>query len=116
MFYYGLDFHDVAPNSFLHIPVFIVVCEALLRIPPTLRPMAQGLQSEAEGGPWAARGLRKCHGKQAPQRRLAQGSVCGDYQGVAAGVVLHHRTLWRQVGGHSWIQIWTPYAAHLMGH
>ena len=34
MFYYGLDFHDLAPNSFLHISVFIVVCEALLRIPP----------------------------------------------------------------------------------
>ena len=35
MFYYGLDFHDLAPNSFLHISVFIVVCEALLRIPHT---------------------------------------------------------------------------------
>src|SRR3990170_4641964 len=34
MFYYGLDFHDLAPNSFLHISAFIVVCEALLRIPP----------------------------------------------------------------------------------
>ena len=34
MFYYGLDFHDLAPNSFLHISAFIVACEALLRIPP----------------------------------------------------------------------------------
>ena len=34
MFYYGLDFHDLAPNSFLHISVFIVICEAFLRIPP----------------------------------------------------------------------------------
>ena len=34
MFYHGLDFHDLAPNSFLHISVFIVVCEALIRIPP----------------------------------------------------------------------------------
>ncbi len=34
MYYYGLDFHDLAPNSFLHISAFIVVCEALLRIPP----------------------------------------------------------------------------------
>jgi len=34
MFYYGLDFHDLAPNFFLHISAFIVVCEALLRIPP----------------------------------------------------------------------------------
>ena len=36
MFYYELDFHDLAPNSFLTISAFIVVCEAFLRIPPTL--------------------------------------------------------------------------------
>ena len=35
MFYYGLDFHDLAPNSFLHISAFIVVCEAFLRVPHT---------------------------------------------------------------------------------
>ena len=35
MFYYGLDFHDLAQNLFLHISAFIVVCEALLRIPHT---------------------------------------------------------------------------------
>ena len=34
MFYYGLDFHDLAPNSFLHISTFIVVCEAFLHVPP----------------------------------------------------------------------------------
>ena len=34
MFYYGLDFHDLAPNSFLNISMFIVVCEAFLHIPP----------------------------------------------------------------------------------
>ena len=34
MFYYGIDFHDLAPDSFLHISTFIVVCEAFLRIPP----------------------------------------------------------------------------------
>ena len=34
MFYYGLDFHDLAPDSFLHISMFVVVCEAFLRIPP----------------------------------------------------------------------------------
>ena len=35
MFYYGLDFHDLAPNSFLDILAFIIVCEAFHRIPPT---------------------------------------------------------------------------------
>ena len=33
MFYYGLDFHDLAPN-FVLISVFIVVCKAFLRIKP----------------------------------------------------------------------------------
>ena len=34
MFYYGLDFHDLAPNFVLNISAFIVVCEACLRIRP----------------------------------------------------------------------------------
>ena len=34
MFYYGLHFHDLAPDSFLHVSVFIIMCEAFLRIPP----------------------------------------------------------------------------------
>ena len=34
MFYYGLDFHDLAPNFILNISAFIVVCEAFLLIRP----------------------------------------------------------------------------------
>ena len=34
MYYYGIDFHDLSPNSFLDISAFIVVCEAFLRIQP----------------------------------------------------------------------------------
>ena len=34
MFYYGLDFDDLALDSLLHISSFIVVCEAFLRITP----------------------------------------------------------------------------------
>ena len=34
MFYYGLEFHDLAPESILHISSFIVVCEAFLCITP----------------------------------------------------------------------------------
>ena len=34
MFYYGLDFHDLAPDSILHISSFIIVCEAFLHITP----------------------------------------------------------------------------------
>ena len=34
MFYYGLDFHDLASDSLLHISSFIVVCEAFHRITP----------------------------------------------------------------------------------
>ena len=36
MFYYGLDFHDLALDSFLHITTFIVVCEASSGLPLTL--------------------------------------------------------------------------------
>ena len=32
MFYHGLDFHDLALNFVLNVSVFIVVCEAFLRI------------------------------------------------------------------------------------
>ena len=32
MFYYGLAFHDLAPNFILNISAFIVVCEAFLCI------------------------------------------------------------------------------------
>ena len=34
MFYYGLDFHDLAPNFVLNMSAFIVVCDAFLRIKP----------------------------------------------------------------------------------
>ena len=34
MFYYGLDFHDLAPDAILLISTFIVTCEAFLRTPP----------------------------------------------------------------------------------
>ena len=34
MFYYGLDFHDLAPNFILNILTFIVVCQVFLRIKP----------------------------------------------------------------------------------
>src|SRR3954465_7085439 len=32
MFYYGLEFHDLAPESILQISSFIVVCEAFLHV------------------------------------------------------------------------------------
>ena len=59
MFYYGLDFHNLAPNSFLNISAFIVVCEAFLRIQPlfglwlkifNVKPkVVDGLHAECEG-------------------------------------------------------------------
>ena len=59
MFYYRLDFHDLAPNSFLNISAFIVVCEAFLRIPPhfglwlnifNVKPKVVGSQHAECGG------------------------------------------------------------------
>ena len=34
MYYYGIDFHDLSPNTFLNISTFIIVREAFLRISP----------------------------------------------------------------------------------
>src|SRR3954467_11896338 len=34
LFYYGLEFHDLAPESIHHISSFIVVCEAFLHVTP----------------------------------------------------------------------------------
>src|SRR4051812_13085337 len=34
MFYYGLEFHDLAPESILHTSSFIVMCEAFLHVTP----------------------------------------------------------------------------------
>ena len=37
MYYDGIDFHDLSPNSFLNISAFIVMCEAFLCIQPHFR-------------------------------------------------------------------------------
>ena len=34
MYYYGIDFHDLSPNSFLNISTFIIVCKTFLCISP----------------------------------------------------------------------------------
>ena len=59
MFYYGLEFHDLAPESILHISAFIVVCEAFLCVTPhfglwlktfDVKPkMIEGRQAECGG-------------------------------------------------------------------
>ena len=77
MFYYGLDFHDLAPDSFLHISSFIVVCEAFLRItthfglwPKTfnVKPkMIDGRHAECRGA--IIRKAPMLHGQRVPSRR-----------------------------------------------
>ena len=59
MFYYGLEFHDLAPESILHISAFIVVCEAFLRVTLPLRPVAEDLQCGAEDDRGASSGVRR---------------------------------------------------------
>ena len=59
MFYYGLDFHDLAPNFILNISAFIVVCEVFLRIQPhfdlwlktfNVKPKVVGVRQAECGG------------------------------------------------------------------
>ena len=54
MFYYGLDFHDLAPDSFLHITTFIVVCEAFLRVTPHFGLWLKTFEVKPKmtGAPW----------------------------------------------------------------
>ena len=64
MLYYGLDFHDLAPNFILNISTFIVVCEAFLRIQPhfglwrkifSVKPKVVGGRKRSAEVPWWAR-------------------------------------------------------------
>ena len=74
MFYYGLDFHDLAPNFVHNISALIVVCEAFLRIRPhfglwlkifNVKPkVVCGSQAECSGA-MLARWLTSC-GSRAP--------------------------------------------------
>ena len=74
VFYYGLDFHDLAPNFVLNISAFIVVCKAFLRICPhfglwlktfNVEPkVVRGTRRSAEE-PWWAR-WPTSYGSRAP--------------------------------------------------
>ena len=64
MFYYGLDFHDLALNFILNISVFIVMCEAFLHIQPhfglwlkifSVKPKVVGGRQAECGGAMVAR-------------------------------------------------------------
>ena len=64
MFYYGLDFHDLAPNFILNISAFIVVCEAFLCIQPhfglwpktfSIKPKVVKAAKWSAEAPWWAR-------------------------------------------------------------
>ena len=90
MFYYGLDFHDLAPDSFLHVSAFVIMCEAFLRIPPhfvlwlktfNVKPkVVDGKQAECSGA-----AVNQTH-----QYSLAKRLLHRNFQPMAAGVVLHH--------------------------
>ena len=89
MFYYGLDFHDLAPNFILNISAFIVVCEAFLCICPI---SAYGSRLSMSSRRWCVATRRSAEAPwwQDAQRLMARGLLCGDPEGVAIGMVLHH--------------------------
>ena len=99
MFYYGLDFHDLAPISILNISAFIVMFEAFLRITPhfglwlktfNVKPkVVSGQQVECGG---AIMGTM-------PNVTWPEGSFLETLKGVTIGVVLHHRAARCQLGG-----------------
>ena len=78
MFYYGLDFHDLAPNFILNISAFIVVCEAFLCIQPhfglwlntfNIKPKVEGgRQAECRGAMLGKRSEERRVGKECRSR------------------------------------------------
>ena len=113
MFYYGLDFHDLAPNSIILISSFIVTCEAPMNS-STLRLVAQDLQREAASDRGGAGGVRWSLSEQAYQRWLAKRILQGIFRLMAAGVVLYHRAPWFQVGSCAYVPIQPPNSACIM--
>ena len=74
MFYYGLNFHDLALNFILNISAFIVVCEAFLCIRPhfglwlktfNVKPKVVGGRQGSAEVPWWAR-CPTSYGSRAP--------------------------------------------------
>src|SRR4051812_17831249 len=86
MFYYGLEFHDLAPESILHISSFIVVCKAFLRVTPHFGLWLKTFKVElkiiegrhAECGGAAIKKMPTLHGPRALfKRSLAYGNRSG---------------------------------------
>ena len=91
MYYYGIDFHDLSPNSFLNISSFIIVCEAFLRISPhfglwlkifNVKPKVVNGEHAECGGAMVSK---------MPKVTWPTGTF-NDSVRVAAAVVLYHRT------------------------
>ena len=65
MFYYGLDFHDLAPDSILLISAFIVMCEAFLRTPPHFGLWLKTFDVKPQSGRGGAGRVRRRYNEQA---------------------------------------------------
>ena len=113
MFYYWLDFHDLAPNSFLNISPFIVVCEAFLRIQPhfglwlkifNVKPKVVDGQHAECGGAMMSK---------MPNVTWPKGMFV-ETVGVAEAVVLYHRAPRCHLGRDFRIQVLSSSAAHLL--
>ena len=94
MFYYGLEFHDLAPESILHISSFIVVCKAFLRTTPhfglwlktfNVEPkMIAGRQAECGGAV-----INKRADAPWPEGFFRRSSVCGNRRGWVTHVRIY---------------------------
>ena len=77
MFYYGLDFHDLAPDSILHTSLFIVMCEAFLRITPHFGLWLKTFNVEPKMIEGETRRVRRCRNKQRRRCSMAKGFLPG---------------------------------------
>ena len=114
MFYYGLDFHDLASNFVLNISVFIVVCKAFLCIRPhfglwlktfNVKPKVVGDRKAECGGAMV--------GKM-PNVTWLEGSFVETIKGWQSGwfyITKPRDPAWVAAPR---VPIWHPHAAHLL--
>ena len=112
LFYYGLEFHDLAPESILHISSFIVVCEAFLRVTPHFGLWLKtfGVEPKMIEGRHA-----DCGGAVISKNADAPWPEGSFQEVVATRVVLYHRSQEHQVGGASCLSLGSPTTASVMG-
>lgn len=114
MFYYGLDFHELPPNSVMHISTVITVCKALSRVHLHFVLWHKVFNVKLKSVSSNMLTMVGCDKQDLPCA-VAEGHLDRHHQGLAEGVVVHHEAMRSKLDNARRVQIWTPDEANLMG-